>query len=238
MTSLRNSLKLRMTAIMLAVGVVLLALVGTSRLVEAVPRWPIRVEYSVTALEYADIESPQTRAQYIFAGGSWQSWTNRPVGGDDTICQVYTAEGVLYAGLGGCAVLSERLEGESDSGMSPNAFLNGRTVQQYEELGYSLSAHGRADDLAARLDIPVEDLVELSASETTTCAKLGYLECGPVAEKVAVHRETVVVHQPTGLPVLNESLLGDAVLSRYQVNDIAFVVDYNPPTYPIGRLTN
>lgn len=192
-------------------------------------KWPIRLVYSASHLEYAVDVSGSSEQRYEFLGANWQEWTNRPLDGRAATCWQRRSDGLLYEGARDCMQMKAANVKPSSVGGAPNAWLNGRSVEGYISLGYEQVPLETGKDVAARLKIAEEDLVELQVAKDMACDELGYLDCTERASEKRPFRATVVIHRSTALPLLNEEVLGDLVLSRYVVDSLEPLESYKPP---------
>lgn len=221
----RTRLAFAALVVALAVGV----FATSMRSAVAEIRWPVRISYSTVHLAEPTDTSGLAEEQFEFTGSSWREWTNRPLGRDAGTCWQRRSDGRLYEGPPDCTAMRPSGMGKSAEGGAPNPWLNGRPLAQYEQMGYEQVPLQRGREVAGRLGVREADLIELRIEKIMTCAELGYLECRSDSGGPLNYSATVVLDRVTALPLLNEEVLGELILSRYVVDEVEAMPEYRRP---------
>lgn len=217
-------------------------LVGTQD-VQAQVRWPLEVTYRVESQLHPRLDSDLMIEERAFRGTGWSEWIDvqeRNIRNSPASCHILYSDGSLWEGVGQvdessvlpCEAQSLLRKGEPSEGGAPNAWLNARTEAQYLSLGFEEVKPQRALTVAESLNLSSDDLVELQSGGERRCSDLGYEDCAADGGSTEMQTQTIVLYKPLGIPLLNEELFGDVVLTRYQALSFNVLDEYVAPPQP------
>jgi hypothetical protein len=183
--------------------------------------WPVSLEYSLLTPTSPTLPVELAEVTYRFDADGWHFWINKGPGGD---CAIRRGTELLISGHGcdGPYFQPEDYSLEEGQGYGVNAALrmNGGIGSDRLERADSTDA-SRA--VASRLGLSSDSLVEIVDSSESHCRSIG-LEC----DLRALNRISVIVHEPSGIPLeLTETFGGDVVFA-YRVHNVRAGAEATP----------
>lgn len=183
--------------------------------------WPLAVRYE---LRGPGLDGPR----FDFRGASWEEWSQVGRKDGSVACLLADGDGRL---LGSLPVASETcgdLVVRRDSSPAGPVYPSGH-FRPYEAASGGrgpAEAEAARQDVATRLGVPAADLATLRHTRELPCPDVPGVECDSPSPVTAA--EIVVSHPATGVPLLVQQQIGDAVTFALVVTDARAIETYRP----------